>query len=349
MSCYLDVDGRRLPTRADVERELEALLRPVRNRPELDPRAHADLDRIAGVVRNGLDRSHARGLAVFSSASAGLWEVLELPMPVRNQLVVGQHPAVTQLESMARDFERMGVLLVDRQRARMFVFEWGELVDHSERFDELPRDFDDRGERERGDVDDHVAAMQSRHLRHAAAVAWDVYQRDGFERLALAVPDELMGEVEGALHPYLRERSCGRLHLPVSSSVDEVRSAARELYIQNRRARLAELVDRLRAEAHSGRRGAVGLPDVLAAVSDGRVDNLLVSAGFAEEGWRCQACDVLALVGRACPRCGEEMRRVDDVVAESISLAMSHGSQVEVCWGDADLDVLGRIGALLRY
>ena len=43
------------------------------------------------------------------------------------------------------------------------------------------------------------------------------------------------------------------------------------------------------------------------------------------------------------------MHPVDDVVAHAVDLALTQSCSVDVCRADADLDVLGRIGALLRY
>jgi hypothetical protein len=43
------------------------------------------------------------------------------------------------------------------------------------------------------------------------------------------------------------------------------------------------------------------------------------------------------------------MDLVDDVVEEAVEEALIQSCRVAVCDGNADLDVLGRIGALLRY
>ena len=43
------------------------------------------------------------------------------------------------------------------------------------------------------------------------------------------------------------------------------------------------------------------------------------------------------------------MEHVDDVIHDVVDVALGQGCHVEVCVGNADLDVLGRIGALLRY
>ena len=87
----------------------------------------------------------------------------------------------------------------------------------------------------------------------------------------------------------------------------------------------------------------------LAAVSERRAEVLLVSDGDEEEGWRCPDTGALAAVGPTSPLTGARMDRVDDVVEDAVDLALETGCRVVTCTGNADLDVLGRIGALLRY
>jgi peptide subunit release factor 1 (eRF1) len=330
-SCYLDVDGRRLVRHQDLEHELDRLLRAARRRTNGDASVSADLDRIARHVRGGFDRSRTRGLAIFACAADDLWRVIELPVRVRSQVVINQGPAVGQLEALLEDYERIGVLLADKQRARMFVFDLGELVERSELFDELP------------------AAPAHQHVRHAASVAWQVFQEDGFTHLALGAPDPIASELEHLLHPYLRERLCGRLSVPVAASHAELWSAVEEIEHRVERQREATHVARLREAAAAGRRGVTGAGPVLAALAEHRVEHLLVSLGYAEPGWRCDACVRLAVVGPRCKACGATMVPVDDVVEEAVQDALARGVRVDVCIGNADLDVLGRIGALLRY
>ena len=43
------------------------------------------------------------------------------------------------------------------------------------------------------------------------------------------------------------------------------------------------------------------------------------------------------------------MRQIDDIVEEAVEEALQQSCHVETCVGNADLDVLGRVGALLRY
>ncbi len=70
-SCYLDVDGRRFGRPQELQRSADVLLRRGREAAGEDRSRLADLDRIAAFVRQGLDRSHTRGLAFFAHHDEG--------------------------------------------------------------------------------------------------------------------------------------------------------------------------------------------------------------------------------------------------------------------------------------
>lgn len=348
-SCYLNVDGRHLIRREDYEHELDRVLRPARRHANGTASVTSDLKRIEEFVRAGIDRSRTRGLAMFSCTAHGLWQVVALPVPVRSRVLIQSAPAVSQLELVVNELRRFGVLLADRQRARMFVFEMGELTDHSERFDELPRDYDARGERDQGDKQSHVDALASQHLRRAVGVAFDVFQSRGFEHFAIGCPDAISSELESYLHPYLRERLTPKLEVSPAASLDQIRHAVIALEMEVDRLAEARSVERLRTAVATNQRGVAGLAGTLAALHEHRIQLLLVSDGFTQSGWRCGSCRLLTTVGRMCPSCGEEMAQVEDVVEEALDEALRQSCGVRLCVGSADLDVLGRIGALLRY
>lgn len=348
-TCYLDVDGRRLSRHQDYEQELERILRSARARANGNQSVGQDLERIEAYVKGGFDRSRTRGLAMFSCSERSFWQVLPLPVPVRSRVIVNRAPAVSQLESLAQEFDRFGVLLADKQRARMLVFHFGELVDYSDLLDELPRDYDTRGHSDQGDVRGHVEALAAAHLRHAADVAFQVFQDEPFEHLTVGAPGPIAGSLESSLHPYLRDRLCGRIAVGVTATMSEIRNAALDVERGVERRREADAVARLRSQVATDNRAVAGLGPVLEAFVARRVDQLLVSSDYAEPGWRCNGCGHVGLVGRTCPGCGQELVAVDDIVEETIEAALSQSCRVEMCVDNADLDVMGRIGALLRY
>ena len=355
-SLYLDVDGRRFVRTRDVEPHLDALVRAARARTGGDglskpaqQSVEADLVRITEHVRGTLRRSHTRGLAVFSCTAHGLWQVVELGVPVRNRVVVNHTPYVRELEAVLTRRQRFGLMLADRQRARLFLFELDALVEKTELIDRLPRHDDDRGDLSRDQVAGQAAVAAHRHLRRAARVAFQVFREQGFDHLIIGAPDEIARALERELHPYLRERIAGRTSISVGASDEEICQAALAVEAEVERAREVALVNRLRDALGAGRGAVAGLEAVLGALVARRVDTLLLSDEFEAPGWRCRSCSFVAVVGAGCAVCGATMDRVDDVVEEAVEEALAQSCRVTVCASNADLDVLGRIGALLRY
>ena len=173
-------------------------------------------------------------------------------------------------------------------------------------------------------------------------------QRRPVDHLILGGPHEIVVEFEGLLHPWIRERVVDRLAISATAGPEEVRQAALCVEAAVARRNEAALVGRLRDAVGTGA-GVAGLEPTLAAMVERRVDVLLVSEGYATEGWRCRSCRYLGPLGRRCPVCGKAMDLVDDVVEEAVEEALANKCRVQMVRENADLDVLGRIGALLRF
>ena len=350
VSCYLDVDGRRHIRAKDYLLELESLKKQLlASHPGQN--FDADLALMSDYVATHLDRHGVRGIAMFSCAEKKYWKVIRLPVAVANRLSVNQSPVVGPLEAIVHALEPLGVLLVDRQRARMFIFQFGEVVERTELFEALPREYDRRDDASRGSREreqHHIDELTHQHFRHATEAVFRLYQDKGFGRLTIGATDEVYAAVEHELHPYLRERFAPRLHVPVTANETDIAKAAFgiEQIVELEREQAA--VTKLRDAIGAGAKGTAGLGPVLAALNERRVATLLVSNGFEESGWLC-SCGALAVKGPKCPLDGEEMERVDDVVSDAVDAALLEGAHVVTCEGNADLDVHGRIGALLRY
>jgi len=350
VTAYLDVDGKRWPKFADVEARLDRLVREASEKASSNGHRDAlpDLQRVQAHLKGGLDRSRTRGLAVFASGDE-LWEVHELPVRVKDQLVINATPHVRQLEGIVDNYKGFGFLLADKQRTRMFVFELNRLVDKSEVFEALPRHDDDAGDRDRGHTDHHLQEVTHQHVKRAAQVAFDVWQKHPFDHLIISAGPEIAHELENDLHAYLKERIRARINIPAAAPESVIVEAVLDVEEQVERQREQDMVDRLRSAAGAHRGGVTGLEAVLAAMSERRVDTLIVSEGYEVEGWRCGGCGVLATKGPSCPTCEGTMDKVDDVVEEAVEEALLQSCHVEMCIDNADLDVAGRIGALLRY
>ncbi|MGH2572930.1 MAG: Vms1/Ankzf1 family peptidyl-tRNA hydrolase [Actinomycetota bacterium] len=351
-SLYLDVDGRRYPRKQDYMLRAEELCHRLQRQAEGMSReakysVRRDASRFMSFLRS-LERGRTRGLALFSSSGAGLWEEVLVPRPLPDRVTVADHPHVLPIEGLVETYESFCTALVDREKARIFLARMGRIREQTDIFDDVPGQHD-QGGRAQARYQRHIEEAVAQHLKHVADVLLAFLKRRRFDHLILAGPEELLPELERGIHDYLRRRVVARTTLPITASADEVleRSLAVEEEVEAQRER--QVLERLTAEARAGRHGVTGLEPVLDALNDGRVDTLVVPFGLSREGARCASCGRLAVDGAACPTCGGTLERVHDVVESAVAAALRQRSRVETLTMATDTDGASDIGALLRY
>ena len=85
----------------------------------------------------------SRGLAVF--AGQNLWQVYRLPMAPGNHIVIDRTPHVKPLIHLFRRHPRFCAVLVDKERARLFLIQMGEIQDYSMVLSEVPKHHEQGG------------------------------------------------------------------------------------------------------------------------------------------------------------------------------------------------------------
>ena len=94
----------------------------------------------------------------------------------------------------------------------------------------------------------------------------------------------------------------------------------------------------------------VGLEPVLSAVSEGRVQSLVIHQDFHASGYRCPDCQVITTIPEEkCENCDEPAQFVQDIVALAISLTLQGGGEIEIVMKNKQLHEVGQIGAFLSF
>jgi peptide subunit release factor 1 (eRF1) len=307
----------------------------------------ADVDRVRETLMAGdIAQNGTRAVAVYACQTADLLEVIRLNHPVDFAVVLDRSPYIEPLVAQAGE-EQWCVLLVNRRNARFFIGDGGEL-EETDRVEDDVHSQHDQGGWSQSRYQRGVEKEKDDHLVHVAEVAFTRFKEGRFDRLLLSAPGELANEVEQKLHPYLRERIAGRLHLDVeNSSGDDVRSAAGEAMEEWRRRCEREELDRLAEGVGRGGRGAAGLAAVLQALNEQRVEVLLVADGFRSEGGRDPATGML-YAGDHGPD-GQSLERCENILEPAIEKAIEQSAKVIKVRYHDDLGPLGGIGAVLRY
>ena len=307
----------------------------------------ADVNRVREALNaSDLAQNGTRAVAVYACGPADLLEVVSLRRPVDSAVVLERSPHVEPLIADA-DSERWCVVLANRRNARFFVGDGGGL-EETDRVEDDVHSQHDQGGWSQARYQRGVEKEKDDHLVHVAEVAFTLYQRRGFDRLLIGAPDELVNDLKGKLHPYLRERIVGRVHLDVeNSSLDDVKAAARTAIEDWSRKCEREALDRLAEGVGRGGRGAAGLASVLEALNEQRVEILLVGENLRSAGGRDPETGML-YAGDHGPA-DQPLERVDNIVEPAIEKAIEQSAKVIKVRYHDDLGPLGGIGAVLRY
>jgi peptide chain release factor subunit 1 len=355
LSVFLNLDPTQFATPAARSTAITSVLTEAAHRVEsADGLDHAEREALkadVGRVREALNASDiaqngTRAVAVYACGPADLLEVVALRRPVDSAVVLERSPHVEPLIADA-DTERWCVVLANRRNARLFVGD-GHGLEETDRVEDDVHSQHDQGGWSQARYQRGVEKEKDDHLVHVADVAFGLYKRSGFDRLLIGAPDELVNDLKGKLHPYLRERIVGRVHMDVeNSSVDDVKSAAGKAIEEWSRKCEREALDRLAEGVGRGGRGAAGLAGVLEALNDQRVEILLVGENLRSEGGRDPETGML-YAGDHGPD-DQPLERLENIVEPAIEKAIEQSAKVIKVHYHDDLGPLGGIGAVLRY
>ena len=300
-----------------------------------------DVERIRDVLLGSdVAANGTRAVAVYACAAEDLLEVVRLRRPVDNKVVLGRTAFVEPLVLHGTD-ENWLVLLSNRRAARLFVGPGDALAETDRIVDEVHSQHDQGGWSQLN-YQRSVEKEVHDHLVHTAEVAFELYKQRGLDRVLIGGPQELLGELKSKLHPYLRERISGKIEVDVeNASLDDVHAAAQDAITAHVRRSEREALDRLVESVGRGGRGAAGLPDVLDALNQARVETLLIAESFRAAG---RVDDT----GLLLPPDADDGQPVADIVEPAIEKAIEQSANALVVRHHDDLVPLGWIGAVLR-
>ena len=272
-----------------------------------------------------------------------------LAVPVEDRVVVARRPYITPLQDIVNEYARYGVVLVDKEGARLFLFNLGELQEAEGTLgSELKRH--KKGGRAAARLQRRADEIANQNFREVAEMTRQFCEANRCGRLILAGTDDNVAIFRSMLPKAMQEKIAGHIPMDMYAGEVEVRDKTMELIRGHTRREEEALVERMITAATKGEAGAIGLEDTLNALQEEKVHILLVGDAYEAPGARCTHCGLLAGdATETCRYCRSPMQSSDDVVEEAVRLAIEKRVAVKVIAGNPRLQKAGNIGAILRY
>ncbi len=316
-------------------------------------RVQQDLERIEEYLQEMQLSSHShRGLAVF--AGPDLWQIFELPQPVRSSLYLDRTPYIRPLMAILSAYHRILVTLVDRRQAIFYEYYMGQLHEIRRLDEDVPgrvRIAGWAGYEERR-VQRHIHDHEHRHYKNVADWLFRWFKAGHFEYLILGCHEAELKKFQNHLHPWINERVIGWFAAEPDVKLTPLRRIRQEverLESDFRRKEQERLVQEVIDKSQSQGTAVLGLKDTLIALGQGALHTLLVEEGWATPGWQCHDCGYITEEAGDCPYCQTEMAQVPDLVDEIVTSAIDAGVPVHHVSDNTALAQAGHIGGLLRF
>lgn len=296
-----------------------------------------------------------KSVAVFSDQKNDFFKTYFLAVPVPDLIHVGIRPNLRPLTGLLDSYGGYGVVLVDKQGARLFHFHLGELAEQEGVLGESVHQIKMGGSVSgmRGGVASQTRTVEEtveRNMRDAIAFAVKFFEEKKIRRILLSGTDDNIALFRNHLPKMWQSLVVGTFPASMTASYQEILQKALEIGYKAEKEREKHLAEKLVTQSLKQAGATTGVEPTLKALTEGRVQMLVVKQGLHIPGFRCPNCNrVTSLTEMVCTQCNSETINISDVISTAISMTIKNGGEVEVIHNQDLLRNYGGVGAFLRY
>lgn len=309
-----------------------------------------DMERITAYLADDVNRS-ANGLALFASSGGGeFFQAIQLDVPLpEHWLFVGSVPHLYPLAKIIDQYPRYASVLLDTNRARIFVFGLGSVERREQVTSEKTRR-SAMGGWSQARYQRRAENVHMHHVKEVVEALEKIVQQDRIEHIIVAGDEVVVPLLREHLPKHLNEKIVDVLSLDRDAGEDEIIQATLEVLRQKDAETDAEKVEEVIGAWQGSGLGVVGPDATLTALQMGQVDELLI-AGLPDALRATRLPDdsapgrVKAETSAASSADERQLKLADELVTR----AEQTGARVRFIEDPELLKEFGGVAALLRF
>jgi hypothetical protein len=357
LSLYVNVDQSDAANlNRGFETKVESLFRQLTesqnsnggNKQRLD----AECRRVRQFLRDYIPKGKA--LVLFSDSKQEFWWQRDLQVELSTGIRWSPKPWVRPLLEVIEEHDYFGVVLIDKQRARILAVDAGGIEEQSEILSEVPNKHATTGT-------DHIWSQGQMERDHTKHVQWhakrvadkleSVIDRLKLNRIVIGGPVEATSVFVAELPKRIQQMIIGTISAPMDANHGRLVAELRAVQERAEHDDETKLVESMITAAMKRDRAVLGISDTLEAIQQSRVYRLVIARDFRVEGKECTSCHVLLTNGNEeCSFCGGKLEAAPDLINRASHRVLDMRGKVQMVAGDAAAQ-LGEagIGAVLRF
>ena len=333
-----------------VRKQLNERIKSYDVRSEERQSIDEDFVRITRYLESEIPAS-VQGLAIFACSAANDWfEVGYFEAPFeRNRLFVSDRPHLYPLARLIDQYRRYAVVLADTNRAQIFVFATGRAVDRQE-LQNVKTKHAKVGGWSQARYQRHEENYHLQHAKEVIETLEKIVRDEDIQHVILAGDEEtVIPLLREQMPKMVDEKVIDALSLPIDTPEHELLDESLKLFRRHDSLTDMEKVDRLLNEYRADDLGVAGVPDTLAALSNGQVEEILIAAKPDSIQYDKEEVEKVLTLYRGEEPLPDELdqRSVADELVKRANVLSS--AKVTFIEDSTRLEQLGGVGGFLRY
>ena len=309
-----------------------------------------DFVRIARYLESEMP-DDVQGLAIFTCSAANNWfEVGNFEAPFeRNRLFISDRPHLYPLARLMDQYRRYAVVLADTNRAQIFVFAAGRTVEKEE-LQNVKTKHTKVGGWSQARYQRHTENYHLQHAKEVIGTLEKIVTDEGIDHVILAGDEAtVIPLLREQMPKTLEEKVIETLSLGIDTPEHELFEESLTAFRRNDSLTDMEKVERLLSEYRGDNLGVAGVPETLAALSNGQVEELLIAArpeGIQFDEEEVQKVLTLYRGEEPLPDQLDQRSVADELVKRATVLSSAKVTFIE---DSKRIEMVGGVGGFLRY
>lgn len=310
-----------------------------------------DHERIRNYLDNEINRS-SQGLAIFACAGSDLFEAVQLDAPIdQHWLFVGSVPHLYPLARVIENHPRYAALLLDTNRAQIFVFGLG-ATERAETVVSAKTRRTSKGGWSQARYQRRADNVHQSHIKEVIETLEQLVRDEDLQHVVVAGEDVALNILHDQLPKTLADKLIDMKSWDRTAGEAEILASSLEALREKDAETDAEKVDELMSAWRSGGLGVAGPEATLSALQLGQVDELII--GAAPDALKSvqklpeDAAPGEVVADTSAPQGASDEGRLK-LSDELVTRAQQTGARIRFIEDTALLAGVGGVGALLRF
>ncbi len=314
-----------------------------------------DIEKIEKFLQSERE-SFKKSIVLYSCTKKDLWQRYDLNMELNDLMVIDKTPYTSPLVDLLDNYQKYGVLLVDKRTARVFLVFLGDIEEYG-----IIHHEDVPGKHKKGGwfalaekrYERHIEHHVKMHLKDVIDKLDDFLKIKEIKKLIVTGPDEAIHELMKMLPENIKGKIVGRAFMEKYASTEDILERIMPVIQEYEQMKKSKTLEELITRSRKNDNAVLGVDDVIKYLRNRRVMKVVIPKDFELEGSVCEGCGFSSSQKlEKCIECGASMVRVNNLLERVTEMAIESGAIVEVLKEDKDRNLLienGVVGAFLKF